>query len=60
MGLPLQPSMKGYEALQDLVPKFTGNQQLSNHVCHEIGISYSFDSNQVFSHIFPLKTANFR
>ena len=43
-----------------LVPKFTGNQQLSNHVCHEIGISYSFDSNQVFSHIFPLQTANFR
>ena len=43
-----------------LVPKFTGNQQLSNHVCHDIGISYSFASNQRFSHIFSLKTANFR
>ena len=35
-----------------LVPKFTWNQQLSNHVCHEIGISYSFASNQGFSPIF--------
>ena len=43
-----------------LVPNFPGNEQLSNHVCHDIGISYSFARNQGFSPIFPLKTANFR
>ena len=43
-----------------LVPKFPGIPQLSNHVCHDVGISYSFASNQGFSPISPLKTANFR
>ena len=43
-----------------LVPKFAGIQQLSNHVCHDVGISYSFASYQGFSPIFSLKTAHFR
>ena len=43
-----------------LVPKFEGIQQLSNHVCHDVGISYSFASYQGFSPIFSLKTAHFR
>ena len=43
-----------------LVPKFARIEQLSNHVCHDIGISYSFANNQGFSPISPLKTANFR
>ena len=43
-----------------LVPKFAGIQQLSNHVCHDVGISYRFVNNQGFSPIFSLKTAHFR
>ena len=42
------------------VLKFPGIPQLSNHVCHDVGISYRFASNQGFSPIFTLKTAHFR